>query len=50
VAIRRTQQGPGLKLAHKYFGVIKALRNDRYILRKVGEHKVRIKRRPPLIL
>jgi len=42
VAIRRTQQGPGLKLAHKYLGpyeVTKALRNDRYILRKVGEHE-----------
>jgi len=42
VAIRRTQQGPGLKLPHKYLGpyeVIKALRNDRYILRKVGEHE-----------
>lgn len=42
VAIKRTQQGPGLKLAHKYLGpyeIIKTLRNDRYILRKIGEHE-----------
>jgi len=40
VAIKRTQQGPCLKLAHKYFGpyeIIKVLRNHRYLLRKVGE-------------
>ncbi|EFN62285.1 hypothetical protein EAG_11861 [Camponotus floridanus] len=40
VAIKRTQQGPHLKLAHKYFGpyeIIKILRNHRYLLRKIGE-------------
>lgn len=40
VAIKRTQQGPGLKLASKFLGpyqIIKILRNDRYIVRKVGE-------------
>ncbi|KZC15090.1 hypothetical protein WN55_09928 [Dufourea novaeangliae] len=42
VAIKRTQSGPGLKFAHKYFGpykVTRALRNDRYIVEKVGEHE-----------
>lgn len=42
VAIKRTQQGPGLKLAPKFLGscqVIKVLRNDRYIVRKIGEDK-----------
>lgn len=42
VAIRRTQQGPGLKFSHKYLGpyeVIKVLRNHRYMIRKVGEHE-----------
>ncbi|KMQ86624.1 blastopia polyprotein [Lasius niger] len=42
VAIRRTQQGPGLKFAHKYLGpyeIIKALRNHRYVVHKVGEHE-----------
>jgi len=42
VAIRRTQQGPGLKFASKYFGpyeVTRVLRNDRYMVRKVGEHE-----------
>lgn len=42
MAIRHTQQGPGLKFAHKYFGsyeIIKTLRNHRYIIRKIGEHK-----------
>lgn len=42
VAIKRTQQGPGLKFAHKYFGpyeIIKVLRNDRYVVQKVGEHE-----------
>lgn len=44
VAIKRSQQGPGLKFSHKYLGpyevrteVIKALRNHRYILRRIGE-------------
>jgi len=42
VAIKRTQLGPGLKLANKYLGpysVIKVLRNDRYIVQKIGEHE-----------
>lgn len=42
VAIKRTQQGPGLKLTHKYLGpyeVAKALRNHCYILQKIGEHE-----------
>lgn len=42
VATKRTQQGPGLKFCCKYLGpyeVIKALRNHRYVLRKVGEHE-----------
>lgn len=42
VAIKRTQLGPGLKLANKYLGpysVIKVFRNDRYIVQKVGEHE-----------
>lgn len=42
VAIKRTQLGPGLKLANKYLGpysVIKVLRNDRYIVQRVGEHE-----------
>lgn len=42
VAIRRTQQGPGLKFSHKYLGpyeVIKVLRNHRYMVRKTGEHE-----------
>ena len=40
VAVKRTQRGPHLKLAHKYLGpyeIIKVLRNHRYLLRKVGE-------------
>ncbi|KAK2574722.1 hypothetical protein KPH14_013009, partial [Odynerus spinipes] len=42
VAIRRTQLGPGLKLAAKYLGpyrIAKALRNDRYVVEKVGNHE-----------
>lgn len=42
VAIKRTQLGPGLKLANKYLGpytVIQVLRNDRYIVQKIGEHE-----------
>lgn len=42
VAIRRTQQVPGLKLASKHLGpyeIVKVLRNDRYNVRKVGEHE-----------
>lgn len=42
VAIKRTQQDPGFKFAQKYFRpyeIIKVLRNQRYIVRKVGEHE-----------
>lgn len=42
VAIKRTQQGPGVKLADKYLGpyeIIKAMRNQRYLVQKVGEHE-----------
>jgi hypothetical protein len=42
VAIKRTQQRPGLKLANKYLGpyeIVKILRNNRYIVRKVGNHE-----------
>lgn len=42
VAIKRTQLGPGLKLANKYLGpytVIKVLRNDRYVVQKIGDHE-----------
>ncbi|EZA46682.1 hypothetical protein X777_03558, partial [Ooceraea biroi] len=42
VAIKRTQLGPGLKLANKYFGpysIVKVLCNDRYIVQRVGEHE-----------
>lgn len=42
VAIKRTQQGPGLKLCAKYFGpyrINKVLRNDRYVVEKVGDHE-----------
>lgn len=42
VAIKRTQQDPGLKFSHKSLGpyeVIRVLRNHRYIVRKVDEHK-----------
>lgn len=42
VAIRRTQHAPGQKFAHKYLGpyeVIKILRNDRYLVRKIGERE-----------
>lgn len=42
VAIKRTQCGPGLKFASKYLGpyrVEKILRNDRFIVYKVGEHE-----------
>ena len=42
VAIKRTQAKPGLKFAPKYFGpyrIKKTLRNDRYIVEKVGEHE-----------
>ncbi|KAL0103493.1 hypothetical protein PUN28_017622 [Cardiocondyla obscurior] len=41
-AIKRTQTGSGLKCAAKFLGpyqIIKALRNERYIVRKVGEHE-----------
>jgi len=42
VAIKRTQLGPGLKLANKYLGpynIVKALRNDRYVVQRIGEHE-----------
>ena len=42
VAIKRTQQGPGLKLAHKFLGpyeITKVLRNQRYNVRKIGEQE-----------
>jgi len=42
VAIKRTQLGPGLKLANKYLGpytVTRVLRNDRYLVQKTGEHE-----------
>jgi len=42
VTIKRTQLGPGLKLANKYLGpysIIKILRNDRYVIQKVGEYE-----------
>lgn len=42
VAIKRTQVRPGLKFAPKYLGsyrITKVLRNDRYIIEKVGEHE-----------
>ncbi|XP_076278315.1 uncharacterized protein LOC143208116 [Lasioglossum baleicum] len=42
VAIRRTQLRPELKLCPKYLGpyqIIKVLRNDRYLVEKVGEHE-----------
>jgi len=35
VAIKRTQQGPGLKVTHKYLGpyeIIRILRNQRYLV------------------
>ncbi|KAI4476537.1 hypothetical protein M0804_013516 [Polistes exclamans] len=36
------QQGPGLKLANKFLGpytIIKQMRNNRYLVRRVGEHE-----------
>jgi len=42
VAIKRTQTRPGLKFAGKYLGpyrITKVLRNDRYIVEKIGEHE-----------
>lgn len=39
VAIKRTQQGPGLKLASKFLGpykITRALRNDRYLVQREG--------------
>ena len=42
VAIRRTQQGPGLKFAARYLGpyeVTTVLRNDRYVVTKIGDHE-----------
>ncbi|XP_033179142.1 uncharacterized protein K02A2.6-like [Bombus impatiens] len=42
VAIKRTQFGPGLKLGGRFLGpyrIVRAMRNDRYIVEKVGEHE-----------
>lgn len=42
VSIKRTQAGPGLKCAAKFLGpyqIIKVLRNDRYVVRKIGDHE-----------
>ena len=42
VAIKRTQFGPGLKLGGKFLGpyrVLRTMRNDRYMVEKVGEHE-----------
>ena len=42
MAVKRTQIGPGMKFASKYLGpyeIVKVLRNDRYIVRKVGDGK-----------
>jgi len=42
MAIKRTQQRPGLKLASKCLGpykIAKVLRNNRYIVRKMGHHE-----------
>lgn len=42
VAIKRTQAGPGLKFVPKYldpYRIKKVLRNDRYIVEKIGEHE-----------
>jgi len=41
VAIKQTQTGPGSKLASKFLGpyrISKILRNDRYLVTKVGNH------------
>ncbi|KZC08081.1 hypothetical protein WN55_10802 [Dufourea novaeangliae] len=42
VAVQRTQSAPGLKLAGKFLGqyeITRILRNDRYMVAKVGEHE-----------
>nr|XP_033204498.1 uncharacterized protein LOC117165153 [Bombus vancouverensis nearcticus] len=42
VAIKRTQFGAGLKLGGRFLGpyrVVRAMRNDRYTVEKVGEHE-----------
>lgn len=42
VAIKRTQQGPGLKLATKFLGpykVVRSLRKNRYIVQREGNHE-----------
>jgi hypothetical protein len=42
VAIKRTQQEPRLKLTNKYHGsykIIKVSRNNRYVVRKMGDHE-----------
>ncbi|XP_039315302.1 uncharacterized protein LOC105204157 isoform X1 [Solenopsis invicta] len=42
VAIKRTQLGPGIKFKNKFLGpyrVIKIMRNDRYVVSKVGDHE-----------
>lgn len=41
VAIKRTELSPGLKVHSKYVGpyrIVRVLRNDRYVVSKVGEH------------
>jgi len=42
VAIERTQRSPGQKFAAKFLGpyeISRILRNDRYLVRKVGDHE-----------
>jgi len=42
VAMKRTQQGAGLKLANKClssYEIVKVLCNNRYVVRKVGDHE-----------
>ncbi|XP_076652416.1 uncharacterized protein LOC143358826 [Halictus rubicundus] len=42
VAMKRTQQGPGQKLATKFLGpykIVRALRNERYVVEKIGDHE-----------
>lgn len=42
ILIKRTQTGPGLNLCPKFLGhyrVITVLRNDRYVIQKIGEHE-----------
>lgn len=42
MAVKRTQRTPGLKLVSKFLGsyeVVKVLRNDHYLVHKVGQHE-----------